>query len=130
MYGRRVYVTRWCPVCNLPPCYWNASCPLPAACTCRTFNRDYDRPNHNADHLAPLLRDSLMPARGRMHRDKSAFLAWKTSLFDVPLLGLPGIVNFIDVRTQWFDAAVKGAIRDGITQVCVCVSGGGGCPAL
>jgi len=23
-----------------------------------------------------------------------------------------------DVRTQWFDAAVKGAIRDGITQVC------------
>jgi methyltransferase (TIGR00027 family) len=58
-----------------------------------------------------------------MHRDKSAFLAWKTSLFDLPLLGLPGIVNFIDVRTQWFDAAVKGAIRDGITQVVIIAAG-------
>jgi O-methyltransferase involved in polyketide biosynthesis len=85
--------------------------------TFRTFNRDYDLPNHNDDYLAPLLRDSLMPARGKMHRNKSAFLKWKTSLFDLPLVGLPGIVNFIDVRTQWFDAAVKGAIRDGITQV-------------
>lgn len=89
--------------------------------TFRTFNRDFGLPNHNADDLAPLLRDSLMPARGKMHRDKSAFLKWKTSLFDLPLVGLPGIVNFIDVRTQWFDAAVKGAIRDGITQVGVCV---------
>jgi len=91
--------------------------------TFRTFNRDFGQPNHNADDLAPLLRDSLMPARGKMHREKSAFLKWKTSLFDLPLLGLPGIVNFIDVRTQWFDAAVKGAIRDGITQVVIIAAG-------
>jgi hypothetical protein len=85
--------------------------------TFRTFNRDYGLPNHNEDHLAPLLRDALMPARGRMHRERSLFLRWKTALFDFPGLGLPGIINFIDVRTQWFDAAVKGAIRDGIKQV-------------
>jgi hypothetical protein len=85
--------------------------------TFRTFNRDFDLPNANDDYLAPLLRDSLMPARGKMHREKSAFLKWKTSLFDLPLVGLPGIVNFIDCRTQWFDAAVKSAIRAGITQV-------------
>lgn len=93
--------------------------------TFRTFNRDYGLPNHNDDYLAPLLRDSLMPARGKMHREKSGFLKWKTSLFDLPLVGLPGIVNFIDVRTQWFDAAVKGAIRDGITQVCQSLWGPG-----
>lgn len=29
--------------------------------TFRTFNRDFDIPNHNDDNLAPLLRDSLMP---------------------------------------------------------------------
>jgi len=91
--------------------------------TFRTFNRDFDIPNHNEDNLAPLLRDSLMPARGKMHREKSSFLKWKTSLFDLPVLGLPGIVNFIDVRTQWFDAAVKGAIRDGITQVVIIAAG-------
>lgn len=85
--------------------------------TFRTYNRDFDKPNHNDDDLAPLLRDSLMPTRGKMHREKSPFLKFKTSLFDLPVVGLPGIVNFIDVRTQWFDAAVKGAIRDGITQV-------------
>lgn len=86
-------------------CYPNAYTPPLVLCCCRlqltfrTFNRDFGLPNHNADDLAPLLRDSLMPARGKMHREKSAFLKWKTSLFDLPLLGLPGIVNFIGVCT-------------------------------
>jgi hypothetical protein len=31
--------------------------------------------------------------------------------------GIPGIVRFIDCRTQWFDDAVKAAIRSGIKQV-------------
>jgi hypothetical protein len=34
-----------------------------------------------------------------------------------PVLGIPGIVRFIDVRTQWFDDSVQAAIRDGIKQV-------------
>lgn len=91
--------------------------------TFRTFNRDFDLPNHNADDLAPLLRDSLMPGRGKLHRNKSPLLWAKTRLLDTPWLGLPGIVNFIDVRTQWFDAAVKRAIADGITQVVIIAAG-------
>jgi O-methyltransferase involved in polyketide biosynthesis len=43
-------------------------------------------------------------------------------LLEFPLLGIPGIVRFIDVRTQWFDDSVNAAIRDGIKQV----RGGGG----
>eukprot|EP00878_Enallax_costatus_P002294 GHUV01002469.1.p1 GENE.GHUV01002469.1~~GHUV01002469.1.p1 ORF type:complete len:300 (+),score=73.22 GHUV01002469.1:1296-2195(+) len=57
------------------------------------------------------------------HREKSAFLKFKTTLLDTPWLGLPGIVNFIDVRTQWFDAAVKRAIADGIKQIVIIAAG-------
>lgn len=55
--------------------------------------------------------------RGKLHREKSPLLKFKTALLDTPYFGIPGIVNFIDVRTQWFDAAVKRAIADGLTQV-------------
>jgi O-methyltransferase involved in polyketide biosynthesis len=85
--------------------------------TFRTFNKDFGNPNHNEDDLAQDMRDTLMPARGKMHRERSAFLKFKTGLLDTPYFGIPGIVNFIDVRTQWFDSAVKRAIADGITQV-------------
>jgi hypothetical protein len=37
---------------------------------------------------------------------------------EFPFLGIPGIVRFIDVRTQWFDQGVTTAMDDGITQVC------------
>lgn len=39
---------------------------------------------------------------------------------ELPYLGIPGIVRFIDVRTQWIDDSVKAALRDGIKQVCSC----------
>jgi hypothetical protein len=38
----------------------------------------------------------------------------------MPFLGIPGIVRFIDVRTQWFDEAMEQAFDDGIQQVCYC----------
>ncbi|WIA21539.1 hypothetical protein OEZ85_000736 [Tetradesmus obliquus] len=91
--------------------------------TFRTYNRDFGLPNHNDDNLAQDLRDTLMPARGKLHRERSLFLKFKTGLLDTPYLGIPGIVNFIDVRTQWFDAAVKKAIADGITQVVIIAAG-------
>lgn len=36
---------------------------------------------------------------------------------ECPGLGLPGIVNFTDARTQWFDQGVESALDEGITQV-------------
>jgi methyltransferase (TIGR00027 family) len=51
------------------------------------------------------------------------FLLAPAGLLQVPFLGIPGLVNFIDVRTQWFDAAVQRAIADGITQVVVIAAG-------
>jgi len=91
--------------------------------TFRTFNRDYSNPNHNEDFLAARLRDALMPSRGRLHREKSPWLRYKTQLLDTPYLGIPGIVNFIDVRTQWFDEGVKRAIEDGFKQVVIIAAG-------
>ncbi|KAF6252539.1 S-adenosyl-L-methionine-dependent methyltransferase [Scenedesmus sp. NREL 46B-D3] len=64
-----------------------------------------------------------MPARGKLHRERSAFLKFKTELLNTPYLGIPGLVDFIDVRTQWFDSGVKRAITDGITQVVIIAAG-------
>jgi hypothetical protein len=101
----------------------NYPCPCALQLTFRTFNRDFDHPNHNDDHLACLLRDALMPERGRLHRERSPKLLKRTNLFQMPYLGIPGIVNFVDVRTQWFDGAVKRAIADGFKQVVILAAG-------
>ncbi|GBF98146.1 K(+) efflux antiporter chloroplastic-like [Raphidocelis subcapitata] len=65
--------------------------------TYRTFNRDFGLPNHNDDYLAPLLRDELMPERGRMHRERSPELWYRNRCLDMKYVGVPGIVNFIVV---------------------------------
>ena len=57
------------------------------------------------------------------HREKSKHLEWKTGLLDIPYLGIPGIVNFIDCRTQWFDEGMKLAIGDGFKQVVIIAAG-------
>jgi methyltransferase (TIGR00027 family) len=44
-------------------------------------------------------------------------------LLELPFLGIPGIVRFIDVRTQWFDDSVAAAQRDGIKQVVIIAAG-------
>jgi hypothetical protein len=136
--------------------------------TYRTFNRDFGLPNCNDDYLAPLLRDELMPERGRMHRERSEELWYRNRILDLKYLGVPGeglrprgslgwwwrrrrlatvaaavrsmlccrctdqpinastdpphhpapgIVNFIDARTQWIDEGMTRALDDGIKQV-------------
>jgi methyltransferase (TIGR00027 family) len=96
---------------------------VPLQLTFRTFNRDFDNPNHNDDDLACLLRDQLMPQRGRLHRERATQLLVRAWLLQFPCLGIPGIVNFVDVRTQWFDGAVKRAIADGFKQVVILAAG-------
>ena len=58
--------------------------------TYRTFNRDFGLPNHNNDHLAPLLRDELMPAHGRMHRERDPELWYRNRCLDMKYVGVPG----------------------------------------
>lgn len=91
--------------------------------TYRTFNRDFGLPNCNDDYLAPLLRDALMPERGRMHRERSPELWYRNRCLDIKYLGVPGIVNFIDARTQWIDDGMKRALDDGIKQVVIIAAG-------
>jgi methyltransferase (TIGR00027 family) len=91
--------------------------------TYRTFNRDFGLPNCNDDDLAPLLRDELMPARGRQHRERDPELWYRNRCLDIPYLGVPGIVNFIDARTQWIDEGMRRALDDGIEQVVIVAAG-------
>lgn len=89
----------------------------------RTYNRDYQVPHANDDFLAPLLRDELMPSRGEAMRKKLPRMKIMHNMTQWPVLGLPGIVNFIDARTQWFDEAVTDALDAGITQVVIVAAG-------
>ncbi len=40
-----------------------------------------------------------------------------------PKHGSPGTANYIDARTTWFDQAVEGATKLGLTQVVVIAAG-------
>lgn len=91
--------------------------------TFRTLPRDFDEPNSCDDHLAARFRDALMPARGKLHREKSPLIKTNRAFLELPFLGIPGIVRFIDVRTQLFDDEVRAAIADGITQVVIIAAG-------
>lgn len=64
-----------------------------------------------------------MPQRGRLHRQRATQLLVRAWLLQFPCLGIPGIINFVDVRTQWFDGAVKRAIADGFKQVVILAAG-------
>jgi methyltransferase (TIGR00027 family) len=54
------------------------------------------------------------------HPPLHALLQW---FLETPFLGIPGIVRFIDVRTQWFDEAMNAAIDNGIKQVVIIAAG-------
>lgn len=42
--------------------------------TFRTLPRDFDEPHHNADHLAAKFRNAIMPARGKLHDQRSRLI--------------------------------------------------------
>jgi O-methyltransferase involved in polyketide biosynthesis len=91
--------------------------------TFRTLTRDFGTPHANKDHLAERLRDALMPVRGALHRSRSPLVQLGRFLLEFPALGIPGIVNFVDARTQWFDEQVSKAVADGFSQVVVVAAG-------
>ncbi|WIA41967.1 hypothetical protein OEZ86_009270 [Tetradesmus obliquus] len=91
--------------------------------TFRTMTRDFDEPNCNGDFLAAKFRNAIMPARGRLHDQRSRLIKINRDAIEFPFLGIPGIVRFIDVRTQWFDEGVTAAMDDGITQVVIIAAG-------
>ncbi|GBF97576.1 S-adenosyl-L-methionine-dependent methyltransferase [Raphidocelis subcapitata] len=89
----------------------------------RTLNRDMGHPNANADHIAPLLRDKLMPLRSKwLAAVPGARAAFRRGL-EHPRLGTPGVVNFVDARTKWFDSEVEAALARGVTQVVAVAAG-------
>ncbi|KAI8474183.1 MAG: S-adenosyl-L-methionine-dependent methyltransferase [Monoraphidium minutum] len=100
---------------------------------------DMGRPNANEDHLAPLLRDKLMPLRSRWLAAAPGARAGLRRALEHPRLGTPGVCNFVDARTklrmqatdartkwldgEWLDGEVAAALKAGITQVVVVAAG-------
>ncbi|KIZ07560.1 Putative S-adenosyl-L-methionine-dependent methyltransferase [Monoraphidium neglectum] len=61
--------------------------------------------------------------RGKQHRERDPELWYRNRCLDIKYLGVPGIVNFIDARTQWIDDGMTKALDDGIKQVVIIAAG-------
>lgn len=52
-----------------------------------------------------------------MHRERDPGLWYRTRALDLKYVGVPGIVNFVDARTQWVDDGMARALDGGVRQV-------------
>eukprot|EP01025_Chloroclados_australasicus_P023684 TRINITY_DN2396_c0_g1_i4.p1 TRINITY_DN2396_c0_g1~~TRINITY_DN2396_c0_g1_i4.p1 ORF type:complete len:400 (-),score=58.39 TRINITY_DN2396_c0_g1_i4:3780-4979(-) len=89
----------------------------------RTLNLALGEENSNNDYIAPIFRDYLMPVSSWFGKKLPSSLKATRKLIEHPKKGTPGVVNFVDVRTQWFDSHVQQAATDGITQVVILAAG-------
>lgn len=90
----------------------------------RTMNREMGHPNANDDDLAPLLRDKLMPLRMWWLKSVPGAMKQMRGALEHKKLGVPGVVNFVDARTKWFDQQVQAALtQHGIHQVVAVAAG-------
>eukprot|EP01023_Acetabularia_acetabulum_P037892 TRINITY_DN3618_c0_g1_i1.p1 TRINITY_DN3618_c0_g1~~TRINITY_DN3618_c0_g1_i1.p1 ORF type:complete len:393 (+),score=88.68 TRINITY_DN3618_c0_g1_i1:234-1412(+) len=89
----------------------------------RTLNGGLGEENCNNDYIAPLFRDYLMPFASWCGKKFPMSLKAARKIVEHPEKGAPGVVNFVDSRTQWFDEQVAQAAADGITQVVVMAAG-------
>lgn len=60
---------------------------------------------------------------GTIRRCAAAMRSLQLPNTSTPTVPAPGIVNFIDARTQWIDDGFKRALQDGIKQVCLVLQG-------
>ncbi|KAK9830684.1 hypothetical protein WJX74_002499 [Apatococcus lobatus] len=89
----------------------------------RTVNQDLKRPNANEDVIARCFRDKLMPIRAVTTKVLPKSVQRFQKFVEHPTRGTPGVCNFVDARTTWFDKGVKQAIADGIKQVVIIAAG-------
>ncbi|KAI8471935.1 MAG: S-adenosyl-L-methionine-dependent methyltransferase [Monoraphidium minutum] len=88
----------------------------------RTYFSEYGLPHANTDTVAPLLRDRMLPQEAALI---GGGLKGKVRghLMIAPVLGVPGIGRFVDVRTAWLDGRVAAGLDGGATQVVVIAAG-------
>ncbi|CAL8463656.1 g3190 [Coccomyxa elongata] len=87
----------------------------------RPLNADMKKPNHNADFIAPLFRNHLMPYRKFLYALPFANRIYKFAVEDI--VGAYGMINYVDARTVWMDDIVKKAQADDICQVVIIAAG-------
>lgn len=83
------------------------------------MNSDLGYPNANQDWVAALFRDKLLPARQRL----PPLRRLTYHCVEHPEYGTPGVCNFLDARTKWFDHQMQIELENGIQQVVVLAAG-------
>ncbi|GBF90902.1 hypothetical protein Rsub_03757 [Raphidocelis subcapitata] len=91
----------------------------------RVANQVFNAPNANKDWVARRFLRLVLPSE---HAHMTAatptlYARFRFALFELPGVGIPGILNFLDGRTQWFDDRVTAALDAGVTQVVVIAAG-------
>eukprot|EP00775_Hariotina_reticulata_P011525 gene11525-11668_t len=86
--------------------------------------RELQQPNTNLDDLALLLRDKLMPLRVWWMRHGPGGPAQFRKALEHKRLGVPGVVNFVDARTQWVDQMVDSSLSHCNIHQVVCIAAG------
>ncbi|KAK9847030.1 hypothetical protein WJX84_012320 [Apatococcus fuscideae] len=89
----------------------------------RTVNQDLGSPNANEDYIARKFRDRLMPIRAVTAKLLPNSGKRFQKFVEHPTRGTPGVCNFVDARTTWFDSGVRQALADGIKQVVIIAAG-------
>jgi len=87
----------------------------------RSANAAFGYPNTNKDAIALKFYQALRPEEATGFAPTggaSSFYAhFRRALFEMPGVGIPGMINFLDARTQWIDDCLVRAIDSGIKQV-------------
>jgi methyltransferase (TIGR00027 family) len=92
----------------------------------RAANRAFGRPHANKDWVAEKFFAALEPADAAhlaAPGGPTLYARLRRAAFELPGLGIPGMINFLDARTQWFDARLVAALDAGIDQVVVIAAG-------
>eukprot|EP00884_Botryococcus_braunii_P006996 jgi/Botrbrau1/16298/Bobra.0066s0067.1 len=88
----------------------------------RPFNRTLHKKNSSKDDLASKFRDNAMPLRAVGYKLFPPM--WTIYQFVVEnMVGVHGMMNYVDARTQFFDEIVNSALDEGIRQVVVLAAG-------
>jgi methyltransferase (TIGR00027 family) len=92
----------------------------------RSANAAWGFPNTNKDWVAPLFFQHLRPEDASniaVAGAPTAYARLRRTLFELPFVGVPGMINYLDARTQFFDERVAAALDAGCKQVVVVAAG-------
>ncbi|GBF97237.1 hypothetical protein Rsub_09928 [Raphidocelis subcapitata] len=89
----------------------------------RTFFTLYGMPHANNDQIALEFLSRLLPHEAEYLRARTLYGSLRGQLMIAPVVGVPGIGRFVDVRTAWLDEALGEALGKGAVQGVIIAAG-------